>query len=120
MTSTSCAARARLPAAWGAAAAAVDRRLDSVRHRWNQFGLQAVVEVAADAGGIAVAYRLSVAGRPDAEADAVHAAFRADLDAVLAALSAPEPATWDLEAMARAQAEPAPTVRWTWDADTAV
>jgi hypothetical protein len=117
VTSPSFAARARLPATWGAAA--VDDRLASVRHRWNQFGLQAHVEVAADAGGIAVGYRLTVAGRPDA--DEVHAAFRADLDSVLAALSVPEPALGDLEAMARAQAdEPAPTVRWTWEADTAV
>lgn len=117
MTSASFAARARLPAVRDAAA--VDDRLDSVRHRWNQFGLQAHVEVAADAAGIAVGYRLIVAGRP--QADEVHAAFRADLDSVLEALSAPEPATWDLEAMAAAQAEPTvPTVRWTWDADTVV
>jgi hypothetical protein len=109
-------ARTRLPAAWGAGA--VDERLESVRRRWNQFGLHVQVDVAGDADGILLTYRLTVAGRPDPHD--VHAAFRCDLDAVLAALATPDPADWDLAAMARAQDDARPPVGWNWTADPAV
>lgn len=116
MSATAFAARTRLPAT--CVAGVVEERLESVRHRWNQFGLEAQVDVAGGEDGILVSYRLTVAGRPDAAV--VHAAFRDDLDGVLAALTAPAPATWDLAAMARAAVEAAPAVRWTVDADAAV
>ncbi len=116
MTPRDFTARTRLPAAWDADA--VDDRLDSVRRRWNQFDLQAQVNVAGDGDGILLEYRLTVAGRPDAHD--VHAAFRGDLDAVLAALAEPTPATWDLAAMAQAQDASRPPPPWTWTADPAV
>jgi hypothetical protein len=98
------AARTRLPAEWLLDAATVDAQLDSCRRRWNQFGVETVIEVADDAHGVAVRYRLIVSEHPDPPA--VHAAFRGDLGDTLGPPSrtAPPPDDWDLEAMARAAA----------------
>jgi hypothetical protein len=100
------AARTLLPAAFGGGAPAVDGQLDSCRHRWNQFGLEALIRAQADRAQTIVRYRLTVSGHADP--DAIHAAFRGDLDAALGRLARPPavPETWDLEAMARAAAAP--------------
>ncbi len=103
----SFAARTRLPAEWLLDAAAVDARVDSCRRRWNQFGVETVIEVTDDPDGVVVRYRLIVSGHPDPSA--VHAAFRDDLGDALrpAGRAGPPPEDWDLEAMARAAARAA-------------
>jgi hypothetical protein len=101
------AARTRLPAEWLLDAATVDARLDACRRRWNQFGVETVIEVADDPDGVAVRYRLLVSEHPDPPA--VHEAFRGDLGDALRPPSraALPPDDWDLEALARAAAEAA-------------
>jgi hypothetical protein len=99
------AARTSLPAEWGVDADAVDRSLDSCRRRWNQFGVEARVRPATDAGATVVRYRLTVTAHADPAA--VHAAFRGDLDEALGRLApgAPgPPEAWSLEELARAAA----------------
>jgi hypothetical protein len=118
------AARTRLPEASGGGAAAIDGQLDSCRNRWNQFGLEARIRAQSDGAQTIVHYRLTVSGHADA--DAVHAAFRGDLEAALSRAAAP-PEAWDFEAMARAAeamaraaaeaADPAP-VPFVYDDDT--
>ncbi len=85
-------------------APAVNAQLDGLRARWNQFGVATLI-AAQDArpSGVVVRYRLAVDRHPDPQA--VHAAFRGDLDQALARLAAPPaPISWDLAAMARAVA----------------
>ncbi len=113
------AARTRLPAEWRAAAATVDAELESCRRRWNQYGVETVIEVGGDRHGVTVRYRLVVSRHPDPSA--VHAAFRGDLDAALRPPTrAPPPDDWDLEAMARfaaaAPAEP-PALELVYEPD---
>jgi hypothetical protein len=90
------------------APAAVDGDLDGLRARWNQFGVATLIRVEPAQGhGVSVRYRLTVDGHPDPQA--VHEAFRGDLDAALARAAAPPtPVSWDLAAMGQADAAPAP------------
>ncbi|HEU0318303.1 MAG TPA: hypothetical protein VFR49_13290 [Solirubrobacteraceae bacterium] len=119
------AARTRLPAEWPATAAAVDAGLESCRRRWNQYGVETVIEVAGDRHGVTVRYRLVVSGHPDPSA--VHAAFRGDLDDALRppTRAAAPPDDWDLEAMARlcaaaAAGPPAPELVYEPDVEPGV
>lgn len=106
------AGRTRLvsdPATGGAAAAAaaVDEHVESLRQRWNQHGIEALIGSAdLPDGAVVVRYRLSV-GAGHAETSVVHKAFRDDLDRALDALSdrVPPPAdAWDLASLAAAAA----------------
>lgn len=97
-------ARTRLPPEWGLEAAAVEEHLESLRRRWNQFGFEALIRASTAPGGITLRYRLTCPGLPDAQA--VHAAFRDDLDRGLRGLATPPPVSWNLEELAR---QPAPS-----------
>lgn len=95
----------------GASAAVVDEQLESLRRRWNQHGIEAVIGAADDLGGVVVVrYRLSVAAG-HAEPSVVHAAFRDDLDRALAAVTdrSQPPDAWDLASLAAAAATDHPS-----------
>ncbi|MDQ1422494.1 MAG: hypothetical protein QOJ52_4456 [Acidimicrobiaceae bacterium] len=83
----------------------VDARLDGLRTRWNQFGVATLIRAQdAQPRGVLVRYRLTVDGHRDPQA--VHTAFRGDLDRALARPAAPPaPVSWDLAAMAQAATE---------------
>ena len=104
------------------AAAAVDEQVESLRHRWNQHGIEALISTADDRDRVVVLrYRLSV-GAGHAEPNVVHQAFREDLNRVLAGLTdrAPPPDAWDLASLAAAAENPAnqPPATRDYEADT--
>jgi hypothetical protein len=93
-----------------------DAGLESLRRRWNQFGIEAKVAVRRESETVVIHYRLSVSGHPDAEA--VHAAFREDLRQAAGALltRAAPPPSWSLEELGRVVSAPPPEL--TYEPDT--
>jgi hypothetical protein len=92
-------ARTRLGAECRLGASAVEDQLASLRRRWSQFGLEALIRASGEAGGVTIHYRLTCSGHPDV--DAVHTAFREDLDQALRGLAIAPPVSWDLDELAR-------------------
>ncbi|MEA2300900.1 MAG: hypothetical protein QOE44_1435 [Solirubrobacteraceae bacterium] len=112
--------RARLPPGPGFGSrvpeAVADAGLESVRRRWNQFGIEAKVAVGAEPESTVIHYRLSISGHPDAEA--VHAAFRDDLRQAAGAIltRAAPPPSWSLEDLGCVDSPPPPEL--TYESDT--
>ncbi|MCA1690431.1 MAG: hypothetical protein LC720_08425 [Actinobacteria bacterium] len=93
--------------------------LESLRRRWNQFGIEMLVAVRRESGTVVIHYRLSVSGHSGhSDAEAVHAAFREDLRQAAGALltRAAPPPSWSLEELGRLAGDPPPEL--TYESDT--